>query len=72
MTFSARLGASPNLRINMVHTILEAFVAAAAFSSFALAGWTFLEVAKVESLEENVRYIRARVDAIYDHFLDRS
>lgn len=56
----------------MVHTILEAFVAAAAFSSFALAGWTFLEVAKVESLEENVRYIRARVDAIYDHFLDRS
>ena len=49
----------------------ELVLGAVSTAGLAIGGWAALQVIKVPSLEEDVRYIRERVDALYDHIIDR-
>jgi hypothetical protein len=39
-------------------------------AALAVAGWAVKQAAKVEPLEDNVKHIRDRVDALYDHLIE--
>lgn len=54
--------------------MIAEMAAVLAGAALTVAGWAVKEVTKVESMGEDLKYLRGRVDAIYDHFLlgDRS
>lgn len=48
---------------------LELFAGMAATAALGLAGWAVKEVIKVPSMEEDIKYIRGRLDSLYDRLL---
>lgn len=47
----------------------DTLIGALAAAALTLSGWAAYQVAQVPSIQDELAYIRKRVDGLYDHFI---
>lgn len=57
--------------VSLNNTMLEIIATVVSSAALGMAGWAVSQVMKVPSIDEKLNHLVERVDALYDHLIDR-